>query len=134
MSADIKRRLREAKIIGSTLYAEAADHIESLERRIAELEKDAALAQWIKSVPCNSLHITRDGDHACNYMTAKQWIEEAAPDDFSDCPPEVVQAMKDANTIWRVQIYPDTPIGFYAAHGSTLDEAVAAIEAGKEPE
>jgi len=31
--------------------------------------------------------------------------------------------------IWRLQIYPDTPIGFNVWHGATLD---AAIDAARE--
>lgn len=86
--------------------------------------KDAARYRWLRDHKCNSLHLTRDGDHACNYVTATQWIEEYRPEDFAEDDPSEVQRMKDTNTIWSLQIYPDTPIGSYLWHGSTLDSAV----------
>lgn len=81
---------------------------------------------WLTQTPCNSLHVTRDGDHACNYVTATEWIEEYCPEDFRDVDPAEVERMKATNTIWRVQIYPNTPVGFNAFHGATLDAAIDA--------
>ena len=36
--------------------------------------------------------------------------------------------------IWRLQIYPDTPIGFNVWHGATLDAAIDAALAAVERE
>ena len=87
---------------------------------------DAARYRWLRDHICNSLHLSRDGDHACNYVTAKAWIEDCAPEDFTDTATNEVERMKETNTIWRLQIYPNTPIGFNLWHGSTLDAAVDA--------
>ena len=104
--------------------------VSALEKEVAGLREDAERYRFLRDHKCNSLHLTRDGDHACNYVTAKEWIEEFQPDWFVDDPPDEVQKMKDTNTIWTLQIYPRTPIGFDAWNRSTLDAAVeAAIDA-----
>jgi len=46
---------------------------------------------------------------------------------------ELIQDMKDANTIWSVQIYPDTPIGSYTWYGASLDVAIDAAIAAMQP-
>jgi hypothetical protein len=97
-----------------------------LSEAIAEYKEDAERYRWLREHKCNSLHLDRDGDHACNYTTAKKWIEEYCPDDFKDIPLAEIQAMKDANTIWRLQIYPNTPIGFNVWLAATLDSAIDA--------
>jgi hypothetical protein len=68
----------------------------------------------------NSLHLTHN-DHACNYVTAKAWIEQYSPDHFKGTPAPLVEGMKNANSIWQLHIYPDTPIGSYSWYGPTLD-------------
>lgn len=80
--------------------------------------------EWLSALKCNNFHLTRDDEHAVNYVTAKAWIEEYQPADFSDVPAEELQAMKDTNTIWCLQIYPDTPIGSYCWYGATLDSVI----------
>ena len=79
---------------------------------------------WLANLKCNSLHLERDGSHACNYMTAADWIDEH-PDEFEDCSPEDIEAMKATNTIWSLQIYPNTPIGSYLWCGPTMESVVA---------
>lgn len=86
---------------------------------------DAERFQWLATLKCNSLSLERD-EHACNYVTAREWIEEYEPDWFKDTPPDEVILMKATNTIWRLQIYPVTPIGFNVWFGST---AAAVIDA-----
>lgn len=83
---------------------------------------------WLASLKANQVYLTRD-DHAANYVTAKEWIEEYVPEQFKDDPPEAIKAMKDANTIWSLQIYPHTPVGFHWWHRATLEEVIdAAME------
>lgn len=79
--------------------------------------------EWMSSQPCNSLHVSRN-DHACNYVTAKVWIEEYHPEEFAETDTDEIQRMKNANTIWSVQIYPITPIGSYTVYGATLLGAI----------
>jgi hypothetical protein len=97
----------------------------SWKARAEAAEAAAARYRWLRDVACNQLYVTRDGDHACNYMTAADWIDEH-PEDFVDCDAAEVQRMKDANTIWRVQIYPNTPVGFSFYCAATLDAAIDA--------
>jgi hypothetical protein len=58
-------------------------------------------------------------------MTASEWIDDNA-DWYVDDNPEEVQRMRDTNTIWRLQVYPNTPVGFNVWNGSTLDSAIDA--------
>jgi hypothetical protein len=80
--------------------------------------------EWLAAQTPNSLHLERNGDHACNYRSARQWIEEDQPEWFADTAPELVEAMKATDTIWSLQIYPNTPIGFNKWYGPTLDSVI----------
>lgn len=102
----------------------------------ANLAEDAAVAalrqevkqsnyEWLATLKANQIHLTYN-DHASNYVTAKEWIEEFCPDDFAHDPAEAIQAMKDTNTIWTLQIYQHTPVGFSWWHRATLDEVIHA--------
>lgn len=87
-------------------------------------EQDAKRYRWIRDLKCNSFSIGRDESHACNYVTAKNWIEIERPEDFIEVDPIELQAMKDTNTIWAAQIYLHTPIGFNLYLGATLDSII----------
>ena len=87
---------------------------------------------WFASFPCNSKHLDCN-DHHANYQTAAECIERNFNHDFEQVAPEVIKAMIEADTIWRCQIYPDTPIGSYLFHGATMQECLsAAMEQLKE--
>lgn len=93
-----------------------------------ELRRDAERYRWLRDNENVSLYLTRN-DHAAVYKTATQAMEDAAScgdDSFDDSTPEEVQKMKDDNTIWSLQIYPNTPIGFNLWHAATLDAAIDA--------
>jgi hypothetical protein len=79
---------------------------------------------WLVNFKCNSFTLGRDDDHACNYVTAKVWIEEYSANDFTDTEPGELQKMKDTNTIWSLQIYPDTPVGFHVFYGATAESVI----------
>ncbi len=87
-------------------------------------EQDAKRYAWIRSLPCNSLHLERNS-HACNYVSAAQWIEEH-PKDFEDDDPLEIKRMMDTDTIWRLQIYLHTSIGFSFWNGATPDACIDA--------
>ena len=110
----------------SRAWSDMRERAEKAEAEVAALKADAERYRWLREEKCNSLHLTRDGDHACNYVTAKEWIEKFMPDDFADDPQDEIQRMKDTNTIWALQIYPNTPIGFNVYHAATLDAAIDA--------
>lgn len=92
---------------------------------IASIIKDAMRYRWLRHHICNSLHLERDGDHACNYVSAGEWIDKN-PEWFEDEDPAELERMRAADTIWKLQIYPNTPNGFNVWHGATLDAAVDA--------
>lgn len=78
--------------------------------------------EWLCSLnPC-SFSIERN-EHACSYVTARQWIEDFG-DDWSDVSEIEIEAMKATNTIYRLQIYTDTPVGFNVWYGATLDSVI----------
>jgi len=78
--------------------------------------------EWLAQLKCNSLSVHRN-DQAANYLTAAQEIEQE-PEHFFDTPPALIEEMKATNTIWWLQIYPNTPIGFSAWYGPTLDSVI----------
>ena len=90
-----------------------------LERENAALRKDAARYRWLRDLKCNSVTVGHDDENSCNYMTVEQWIDAHFTDDFSDVPSDEFQRMRDFNSIWSVQIYPDTPIGFVKSLGNS---------------
>ena len=40
------------------------------------LVRDAKRYRWLRASQHNSLHLSRNSDHACNYMAAADWIAE----------------------------------------------------------
>jgi len=107
----------------NVLLQEASDAAAELADENHRLGADAARYAFLRDDKSNSLHLTRNGDHACNYMTAEQWIEEG-PGTYRDVSPGELEKMKDTNTIWCLQIYPNTPIGFNVSNGASLDYVV----------
>ena len=49
---------------------------------------------------------------------------------LGDSERKEVERMKATNTIWTVQIYPNTPVGFNIWHAATLDAAIDAARQG----
>lgn len=80
--------------------------------------------KWLATFKCNHYHLTRDDEHAPNYVSAKEWIEEFQPKDFTDVDPVELQAMKDTDTIWCLHVYPHTPVGFHHWYGATLESVI----------
>jgi hypothetical protein len=152
--ADLERQLAEARerlgrpahqhlagahvdghVKGCLLCAEVKAR-ESLRAQLAAQRerdgRDAERYRWLRdATPC-SLTLSRNDGHAINYMTATQWIEQFA-DDFADDDPAEVERMKATNTIWTLQVYPNTPVGFYRWNGATLDAAIDAALKERRP-
>lgn len=78
-----------------------------------------------------SLHLEHN-EHKAMYQTVAVYLEEN--DWFKDdewVSPEQKQKALDTNELWRLQWYPDTPIGFYTLMAADLDvllEAACAVE------
>lgn len=78
--------------------------------------------EWLAGLKANSWLIEVN-EHACNYVSAKEWIEDFGAD-WSDVPADLLEGMKASNTIYRLQIYPNTPVGFNSWYGPTLDSVI----------
>jgi len=78
----------------------------------------------------SSLTIGFNDDHACNYATAQSWHDEweqyggDADDDRIEwvSEEERLKAIRE-NSVWTIQWYPDTPVGFYCVGASTFEAA-----------
>lgn len=103
----------------------------ALASALAEVVKDADNWRWLRDLKCNSFTLGRDDDHACNYMTASDWIDNN-PDWFRDDDSQEIERMRATNTIWNLQVYPNTPVGFNAWNASTLDAVVLAARSAEQ--
>lgn len=101
----------------------------ALQDALKAVVEDAERYRWLTTLKCNSLTLSRDDDHACNYMTASDWIDDH-PEQYAYDDPGEVALMRVTNTIWSLQIYQDTPIGSTTWNASTAD---AAIDAARKP-
>lgn len=70
-----------------------------------------------------SLHITHN-QHKSYYEKADEYLRDRK----CDAPDDVIKAMILANSIWEIQWYPDTPIGFNIVYGATLTQALEQIK------
>ncbi len=111
--------------IGPTMITALAI-AESLQRHRAENnELDAKRYRYLRDLDCNHFYLTKNADHAPNYMTANEYIESSHGDEWmKGTNPAEIQRMKDTNTIWCLQVYPLTPIGFNVWNAATLDSAI----------
>jgi hypothetical protein len=91
-----------------------------------EVLADARRYRWLRDLKCDHFTVGHNDGPAANYMTAREWIERGAAEWFDGCPPEMLEAMARDNSIWEVQIYPNTPVGFNVYWGNTLDAAIDA--------
>ncbi|MDG9809469.1 MULTISPECIES: DUF1382 family protein [Pseudomonas] len=101
------------------------DLISQLQTEVMALLPDAERYRWIRDQKPCSFHLERNADNSVSRMTAAEWIDDT-PEQFDDTPPEHIAKMKEADTIWRLQIYPDTPISSGSLSRATLDEVVDA--------
>ena len=94
------------------------------------------LEQKLRSLlrgPYSSLTVGFNDDHACNYTTAQGFHDEwghyggGADEDRVRWASEAERAKALAeNSVWTIQWYPDTPVGFICVGASTLAAAVEA--------
>lgn len=122
MGSAYKTMDREAAL---ALYAKLGDALGIFDSR------DARRMRFLSLLKNNHLYLTRNSDHAPNYMSAAEWIDSAGPgaETFDDVPPEELQRMRETNTIWTLQVYPHTPIGFWAFSGATAESVIDRAEA-----
>lgn len=103
----------------SALWMEWAD-------KQISMRKDADRYRWFRDQKPNSLNLGRNSDHSSNYMQASEWIEQN-PEWFDGTPEVDMAKMAETNTIWQLQIYPNTPVGFYVYCRSSLDDLIDAV-------
>lgn len=63
-------------------------------------------------------------EHLNYYDTAEQWLNDNS-DRAPFATPEERQKAIDTNSIWVLQWYPHTPVGFRIIAGATLEEVLA---------
>lgn len=80
----------------------------------------------------SSLSIGFNDDAACNYMTATEAIDNGMLERADWVNDEEEQRAKETNSIWTIQWYPDTPVGFCCYAASSLGALLAAIRARTE--
>jgi hypothetical protein len=102
------------------------DYIERLISDVEQLKADAERFRLLRDLQCVALHLHRN-DHATDYRSAKEKIEDCDSSYYDGTEPAELQRMKDTNTIWTLHWYPDTPIGFCKSHGATLEAALDAL-------
>ena len=124
--AQAKKARKKAMFEAAGAYEDCADELRTHHAELEAALRDAARYRWLRDSTFNQICLSRNGDHACNYVSAKEWIEECSPEWFDGEPVEEVEKMKASGTIWKLQIYPNTPIGFYVLNRSTLDNAIDA--------
>jgi hypothetical protein len=108
--------------------------IESLRQQLADTTQDRIDAEryrFLRNNNFNHIYLTCNV-HKSYYDTAEVTIANDV-DWYEEDPAEELDKMKATNTIWCVQYYPDTPIGFYKFNGATLDNVIdRAIECNAE--
>lgn len=89
------------------------------------MTKKLTNSQWLEFAPYkfNSFHLTHN-EHHSYYETAEVYITEDVYKQFGDCDAADIADMKKHDSIWSLQIYDKTPVGFYRWHASTLDEVI----------
>jgi len=63
--------------------------------------------------------------HRDSYETVEQYFEDIIrKEDFEDIPSDLLDKMKELDTIIELQFYPDSPVGFYTVYHYDLESAI----------
>lgn len=81
---------------------------------------DAERFDFLKTWNPNHFHLTLN-DHNAYYETAEQAL---AYRDGDTCLPGEREKILATGKLWSLQVYPDTPIGFYRVCASTLEALI----------
>lgn len=73
-----------------------------------------------------SLHITHNGNKA-NYETIEAYCDWHKVTDEDWATPTSKQRAIETDSLWEVQWYPDTPVGFNVKYGATLKEILDSL-------
>lgn len=68
-------------------------------------------------------------DHKNSYQTVEEWLADQRMGEqwFSWVSPEEQTKALATNSVWTLQWYPDTPVGFYALAASTFEALMEAM-------
>ena len=88
-------------------------------------DKDAERYRWLRDLKPNSYTLSYNDGHKPNYMTAEEWLDTCKYM-YQHVSKETREKMIANDSIWTLQVYPNTPIGFNWYHGATMDEAIDA--------
>lgn len=118
------------------VIGDAINYMRRLERENARLRAevealrvDAERYRWLRDSDDCAISVNHNEHHTV-YISVEQAIEQS-PNYYEDVSAEEKQRMIDADSIWTVNVYPNTPVGFNVYHGATLDTA---IDAARTPE
>lgn len=70
-----------------------------------------------------NMHIEHQ-PHASCFQTVEEWLKENKLSGYSDTTPEDEHKMIESDSIWTIQWYPDTPVGFYSVAAASLERCV----------
>lgn len=83
---------------------------------------------WLPKHKCG-LYLTHN-EHKDSYEEIGQWIvDQTEPNDWVS-EDEMERAI-ETDSVWALQWYPDTPIGFYRLTASSLDAIKVAVLEGQ---
>lgn len=77
----------------------------------------------------SSIHIGFNDEHSCNYCSAQKYADEYGqyePGDMWISDEDRTLALR-TNSVWSIQWYPDTPVGFYRKYASSLPKLLEAV-------
>lgn len=113
--------------IAEALFGQPGMSLMEMANRRAEIEalvKDAGRYRWISENAGCSLSISHN-DHHNVYQTVQDTLDDSQGY-YDEIQPDERELMIQSDTIWTVQEYPNTPIGFNVWHAASLSAAIDA--------
>jgi hypothetical protein len=107
---------RVEKLSPADVIAQQSAKIAALRDRVAELEAglEASLPEHKAE-----LSITHN-EHRCSYESAADFLDACAIDADELARPDEIERMIESDSIWCLQWYPHTPLGFNRRYAATL--------------
>lgn len=76
----------------------------------------------VRSCKCGDITIVRN-DHLTSYETIREHLEFERDRCKEGVDENLIIACEETGEVWRIQIYPDSPVGFHITYGNTLEIA-----------
>jgi len=74
-----------------------------------------------------SLTITHN-EYKNYYETIEEYINESIDEFYREQKIDILDECIKQNSLWEMQVYPDTPIGFYIVYSPTFDGLFKQLE------